>query len=531
MNKMNHRLDNKDNRQLVICLNEGEVLRDLNTYIPNMMNRLWELPEIVVSVIENTEMGDLKKHIAPFFVNNFYENILSSYYIEDNLMYVLTLLLQNEINGLNNIMHNEKFLDNTKCGVILEELRRKSDIQEYFKTIIKNAVEDLEANNSTFQIDLSPDNISNRKLKSQGSMVYKKGTSNENNSESESLETSIVRDKKKEQNDQENFNKNYIPNLDKKNFIELIEKTKTDKYLSDYLYPKLAACEKDEKIFSNEKLLNRFSSFKKPEELLVIYQNSFMIVINFLDKIINSIKNNFHLVPYSIKCICRIISETITKKFNSISEPDKNVFIAKFFFGKLLIPILKRPGEEAFVTNFISENTLKNLEVISEILNKYTSGLFYTTNESEFKYTPFNWYFVNNTKELSTIFQEFVKVRFPLFIENHINNNLPPDYEYDYFKENPDEEVNLRSIFFNIEQVKILVETIDKHWNKIIKGNEEKGNKIQKAVEKLMLPNNKVLIESILNSEHEMRRDSKKEKVKKKEKEKDKDKDKKKKDE
>ena len=102
MHKMNQRLG-RDNRLLKICENDGEILRDLNTYIPNLMNRLWEQPKLVVSVIEHAEIEVLKEQLAPFFANNFYENILSSYYIEDNLMYVLTLLIQAEINKLNNI--------------------------------------------------------------------------------------------------------------------------------------------------------------------------------------------------------------------------------------------------------------------------------------------------------------------------------------------------------------------------------------------------------------------------------------------
>ena len=59
-----------------------------------------------------------------------------------------------------------------------------------------------------------------------------------------------------------------------------------------------------------------------------------MIVINFIDQIIKNILDNFHLVPYSIKCLCRIISELITHKFPSITIPERDAFIAKFFFGK-----------------------------------------------------------------------------------------------------------------------------------------------------------------------------------------------------
>ena len=526
---MNERLK-KDNRLLELCKNEGEILRDLNTYIPNLMNRLWEQPKIVVSVIEHANLDVLKEHLAPFFANNFYENILSSYYIEDNLMYVLTLLIKSEISKLNNINQSDKFLDNTPCGIMLGQLRRKSDIQAYFKNIIKNAIENLEANNSTFKIDFEPDAIASyykQKFSSshKDDSYLKYPTAEINNSESESLEAGVSRDKKKEQSEQENFNKNYIPNLDKNALIRLIEENKNDKNMHDYLYSKLSACEKDDKIFINERLLTFFSKYKKPEGLIILYQNRFMIVINFIDKIIKNILNNFHLVPYSIKCLCRIISELITQKFPTINVPDKNAFIAKFFFGKLLLPILENPGVEAFVNNFISENTSVNLKLISKILKKYVSGTFYTTTENEFNLTPYNWYFINNTKSLFSIFDELIKVRFPLFIENFINNKLPPDYEYDYFIENPDEEVNFRSIFFNIQQVQALAQTIDENEKEIF--TDKKGIKIQKAVEKLMLTNNQQLFEGIINSEKEVKREDKKDKNKKKDKDKGKDKKKK----
>ena len=526
MTKLNRRLE-KDTRIMELCQNESDVLRDLNTYIPNLMNRLWEQPKLVVSVIQHAQITDLKNHLAPFFANNFYENILSSYYIEDNLMYVLSLLIKSEIDSLTNINQNSKFLEETPCGIMLGELRRKSDIQAYFKNIIQNAIEDLEANNSTNKIDFDADKMVNfyeklgSKKDKKDNEIYCKYPSSDQNSDSISLEDGINRDKKKAQKEQEQFNQKYIPNLDKRQLIKIIEENKDDKEKHDYLYSKLSICGNEENIFTNERLLTFLNKYKHPERLLFIYQNHFMIVINFLDAIIKNIIENFHLVPYSIKCLCRIISELITTKFPSISSPEKCVFISKFFFGKLLIPILLNPGVEAFVNNFISQNSLYNLGVIAKILKKYVSGDFYTNNDIEFNFTPFNWYFITNIKDIFTIFKEITKVRFPTFIENFVNNKLPADYEYSYFNENPDEVVNLRSILYNIDQLSALIETMDEHNKEIFL--DKKGIKIQKAIEKLKLPNNQELIRNIINSERVLRESkTMKEKDRKKGKEKDK---------
>ena len=145
----------KDNRVFKLVEDQTELLRDLNTYLPKLMYYLWEQHKVVVSVVKNCEIPLLKEYIAPFFANNFYENILSSYYIEDNLMYVLTMLVEDEINNLNNINQDEHFLDDTPCGCILEELRRKNDIQGFFKNIIFKSVEDLEVNYSPLNFDFN----------------------------------------------------------------------------------------------------------------------------------------------------------------------------------------------------------------------------------------------------------------------------------------------------------------------------------------------------------------------------------------
>ena len=103
----------RDDKIFELIEDPGDLLRDLNTYFPKLMNYLWEQPKLVVSVIEHSKIEDLKEHLAPFFANNFYENILSSYYIEDNLMYDLTLLLEKEINNLANINQDEIFINDT----------------------------------------------------------------------------------------------------------------------------------------------------------------------------------------------------------------------------------------------------------------------------------------------------------------------------------------------------------------------------------------------------------------------------------
>ena len=158
MNKINKSLGKE--RLFELNENNKEILGDLNSYIPDLMNRLWENPEIIATIIENTDINDLKQYIAPLFVDNFYENVFSSNYIEENLIYIFTLLIKSEINKLNDINHVEIFLNNTPCGIMLEEFIQNGDIQQYLDKITKNFIANLVNNYSKRQILFDPSQIS-----------------------------------------------------------------------------------------------------------------------------------------------------------------------------------------------------------------------------------------------------------------------------------------------------------------------------------------------------------------------------------
>ena len=61
-----------------------------------------------------------------------------------------------------------------------------------------------------------------------------------------------------------------------------------------------------------------------------------MITTNFIDLIMKNIINNLQSMPYSIKIICKIIFLLISKKFPSVSEMEKNVFVSLVPFWRLL---------------------------------------------------------------------------------------------------------------------------------------------------------------------------------------------------
>ena len=54
------------------------------------------------------------------------------------------------------------------------------------------------------------------------------------------------------------------------------------------------------------------------------------------------------------------------------------------------------------------------------------------------------------------------EVKLPNFIEKLINDELPDNYEYDYFQENPDEILMFRNICYNVEELYSLIINAEK---------------------------------------------------------------------
>ena len=495
-------------------------MRDLNTYIPKLMYYLWEQPKTVATLIENSNIQDIKDHLGAFFTNNFYENILSSYFIEDNLMFVLTLLIKDEISKLNRSNQFEEFLNETPCGLLLTELKRKNDIQIYFKNIIVSAVENLELNYSKKTINFNIADykeifernskvLEAEKKKSKTNELYRKDSIYLNmGSSGNSLDINTPHTSKA-LSEQEKFNSKYIPNLDKAVLQEMMNKYKNDNpKMYDYCYLKLNNSGNYPDVYTNKAFLENVYKITDSSILLNIYQQDFNRVIYFIDLLIENLIKNFHFLPYSVKCLCKIIHKLILKKFPRIGDTEKFAFVGNFFFGKLLVPILKNPGIEAFINNcIISRNSLDNLNTIAEILMTFTTGKFYKLNEKFCDYTPFNWYFLEKMPKIFEIYEQIVSVRLPDFIEKLIDDQLPENFKYNYFQENPDELIFHRAICYNLEDINSLLNNMNECKN-ILFDNHPELNGLKKTLEKLNLNSNKKLLSELRNAKNYTKNES-----------------------
>ena len=440
-----------------------EYLEDLNLYIKKFLKSIWEDPFFVSELLINSNISDIKENLASFFVNNFYENILSSYYIEDNLMYVLTLILKNEINSLDNSKDPEKFLnDNSPCKYLLSEIRKKNDIQNYFKSIIYYAVENLEIQNYEAKINLDINQIIDETQKKMNNIKNKKINKNKDNM-SENIRKSIISDigningrfnsvnierlntlnldssflSKENEYTQSELNNDkfvtqYLPNLQEKDLENKLKEYKDNLNMQEYIRKQINQCQNNKEIFSNEHIIDSIYKTNDSEILYNIYKENFFKVIHFIDKILDNLMNNIYLLPNSLKCFCKIISILINKRFPNISTIEKNSFIGVFFFKIIFSPILKNPSIEALINDFIiSRNSLSNFSIISDIINQLISGNFFTKKFL----TPFNNYFLEKMPLIIKLFEQMTNITLNPFIEKLITQEIDENYKFDYFEQ------------------------------------------------------------------------------------------------
>ena len=490
-------------------------------------------------ILLNTEPIIIKTKLAPFIVNNLYCNYLSGNYIDNNLLYLLTIMLKDEIDKLENINQVDTFLENTKCGILLEELRNIPDIQIFFKNVIYNVIERMERLFSFREINFDVSEII-KELNKTREMVEKKEEKNIDEVYKKIINSKLFdpsinyyrKENDVNQNDNDTFMSKYITDLTNKEFENLAEKAKNDnkndlyqyfiKYINDM------KINDDNNLYSNKILMKDMLETKLATYMLLYYKNNFLNVISFIKEIIQNLMQNILLLPNSIKSICKIISILIRNKFKDITKAEENTFISQFIIGKLLIPFLSFPSQNALISEFIiSENTIKNIGVVNYILKKLFLGKFFHNNLEDANFTPFNWFFIEEIEHILELFEKITIVKIPDFIDKLINDKLPSDFTYDFFEENKEEFCAHISICFTIDDLEHLIKGFEKCDS--LFSNNTKNNKLKRAYTKLKseaIMNEIKQIDNKLKKGHIDSIDLKSEKSKKNEKRKEKEKEK-----
>ena len=523
----NKKLDNRKYKLIHEYEGQHTYFQDAYTYIPNLLESLWNQPRVIAKLITNSDINDVKNSLAYFFMNNIYENILSSTFIEDNLMYVITLVLNEEINKLSSPNEFISFLDGTSSGYFLQQLNLKMDVINFYKIIMGNLVGTLENMSSSKTINFNVKKIQEDFIKMKGIMEEKFQKTGEKTNIvdndffrrnflsdfekdlAKSTNDDTLNDRIKSSKRKEAFN-SYIPDVTKDEILTKIEENKGNEGMKEYCNNLIKQYEKNQKIFSNDSFLANVFNSSVCKEVLALYQLDFYKVLRIIDELFNSLLNNIYLIPYSVKCACKILTILIKRKFKHLTTIEHNIILSKFFFSKLFLPAFKDPRFSSFINNFIiSGATVQNLETISNIIEKLISFTFIKGDEDNGDLSPFNRYFLDKMPTVLKFFDNLGNVKLPSFIEKVIVN---PDksYTYDYFKENEEEIIFHRSICFSLDDIICLLNNMDACKNIIFKDNTTRELEI--TFEKVFYSNKEIIDELKQKEEFEVSQTGKKKK-------------------
>ena len=484
--------------------NNLDEFEDNKMYITTFLGALWEYPELIYEIIKNSEPNIVKKDISSFIINNFYTDYLSGNFLENNLLYVIALLLKNEFEKNENnekTVFIEKLFENSNVGIILDSFGQIPDVQHFFKNLISKSVETLERRNTMDDVYIDSEELSSKleevkegnkkeNIKSKCLNIFKKKEKNDDNNNKN------VKNAKRKKENYKIFVEQYSINITLSTIIERKNVAKKEKKYDLFLF--LSNIEEeikssnDEDLFSNKLLIENFYKSKSSFYMLLFYENEFLKSVDFINQLIIDFENSISLMPKFIKSICKIISEFVKNKFKNISKIEENEFISKFLVEKLLIYFLTSPNFNALINDFIiSDSTINNIQGITFSLKNIFSLKLFQNTFNESNYTPYNWLILNKFENIFNIFENSKKVKLPNFIENLIANKLPNSYVYDYFKENKEKIFTNISMCFTLDNLLALINGAKKIEYFFENDKNDKKNKIKKTLDKLEYKENK----------------------------------------
>ena len=365
---------------------QNKILGNINIYIPKFMHELWQNPHSISNIILKSDKISVKK-IAHFIVHNLYDTS-SLNHSDDQLIFIISLLLKQEINSLKEI--NSASIEENGCWYILNELKKKKEVQYFFKNIFLDIIKKLESKYSSENFEFDPSKIN--KLIIEENNNYNIDNFNDNKN-----------DIKRKQISSKYIDKEININLLNKLLLEY-----ENKEMKDFIKNKISEIQANSQLnltYSNGQFLSSVLSTKNWEKTQNYYIQSFIQVIDIIDLFFENSLKYVDLLPYSIRCICKIITILIEKKFPEAIKVDKNKLLTKFFFQCLLFPIIINPSLNTFINEcMISETTNQKLKTLTIILNKLVFGNLFEKNNL----TPFNWYIIEKMPKLIEFFNKII---------------------------------------------------------------------------------------------------------------------------
>ena len=305
---------------------------------------------------------------------------------------------EKEISSLPSIDSVSLFLNNSSINYyLIKALLIKNDIQNYLTFLLQDVIQELtKYPNIILSLELPKDDNLSSVIEQYEHITYP--------------------------TDKDRFYSKYISTLLKTDILKEKEQHKDEKIIQ--YYDKLLQILEGS---NNEKLLS-FSLFmeyiyqrKNENELTTIYQIQYMLIIQWIDRLIDKIKLTLDKMPLCIKYIAKIISEQIKKKFPECTHSDIHKYISKFFVDILIGNIISNPLYNNILT---PQNYTTNIQINIRLIFQYFTLMIQEIvfiEEKDNHLKAFNQYFFEKMPDIYYIFDKLIDVELPELTQKEDN--------------------------------------------------------------------------------------------------------------
>ena len=542
-----------DNPEFIVEKNGESILLTSNETIKNLLFLIrnnYDYITKIVSLIEETDEPENIDSLVELFCNQFYDNILIPNPEQEELLILIYKLLEEEITPMNSASIDEFLSDTTFIGKFISSYMNKRALKVFLAMLVNPLILSIE-NSGMECMDMSLKNINrevNKKRNdNQNSEInfdnwlddipkstihFKKYyvlDNDEENEEKEKNEMKVERSISMRSESIDITSEEIEKNLEYKDELTLdkiyskIINEKNEDIKELYLY-QLEQIGNDPDIFTNAglKLVLNDPFFKNNRSLILKkYIDNFKFIKEKIDYLIQTLIDRISTIPYTVRCICKVISLLMQKKFPLLPKYLRNSFIGKFIFDKCIFPVLSFENKNVMDLIIFSHNTKRCLNAIISVLSNANRCCLYPTTTDTEK-TIFNYYLLEIIPILNQFYEKLIDIELPKTLEDLvtqvklkidqnaddkifkfrrknikrkfipsktveekkiITEKLENEILFDYFKNNNDEIMHLESICFSLQDILFILSLIKKK-PKIFEGLP-KYNFFNKTIERI----------------------------------------------
>ena len=353
----------------------------------------------LISLIDEKDDEEKVESLVELFCNQFYDNIFIPNPEQKELLLLIFLLIKNEINNMENASL-DNFLDNNNfLGKFISSYVRRQEMNTYLSLLLTpfiNSIENVDKecidislisiqkyifkkekgnfNFNTMNHSSKKKDVLDYKQKlynkiPKSSLMFKKNyeldiekEEEENRVEKDIDEFDLFSDQNlpkimlknlginsikitennKLEIKKEEYNTQYENDLDINNLIYIMNNTKDDNF-KEYILSQIEKSYLDNEMCTNKGLIENFAEFYYDELKSAIvgkFRRNFLYIQKKVEYFLQSTFDKISTIPYTIRCICKIIFLLMSKKFKDLPKYYINSFVGKFFFDKYIFPVL-----------------------------------------------------------------------------------------------------------------------------------------------------------------------------------------------